>query len=45
MTTVETSDKRRAFCARLKSERERRGRSLADIATSTKIKASLLDAL
>ena len=45
MTTVEASDKRRAFCARLKSERERRGRSLADIATSTKIKASLLDAL
>lgn len=45
MNTVETSDKRRAFCARLKSERERRGRSLADIATSTKIKASLLDAL
>jgi hypothetical protein len=45
MNTVEACDKRRAFCARLKSERERRGRSLADIATSTKIKASLLDAL
>ena len=45
MTSVEASDKRRAFCARLKSERERRGRSLSDIAASTKIKASLLDAL
>jgi hypothetical protein len=45
MTSVETSDKRRVFCARLKSERERRGRSLAEIAASTKIKASLLDAL
>jgi hypothetical protein len=45
MTSVEVSDKRTAFCARLKSERERRGRSLADIAASTKIKASLLDAL
>ena len=45
MTSVEVSDKRRVFCARLKSERERSGRSLADIAASTKIKASLLDAL
>ena len=45
MTSVEASDKRKEFCARLKSERERRGRSLAEIATSTKIKASLLDAL
>ena len=45
MTSVEASDTRRSFCARLKSERERRGRSLAEIAASTKIKASLLDAL
>lgn len=45
MTPVEASDRRRVFCARLKSERERRGTSLADIAEATKIKASLLDAL
>jgi hypothetical protein len=45
MTSVEASERRRAFCARLKSEREHRGRSLADIAGSTKIKASLLTAL
>jgi len=45
MTTVEACDGRRAFCARLKSERERRGTSLAEIAASTKIKASLLEAL
>jgi hypothetical protein len=45
MTPVEASDRRRSFCARLKSERERRGTSLAAIAASTKIKASLLDAL
>jgi hypothetical protein len=45
MTPVEASDRRKAFCARLKSERERRGTSLATIAASTKIKASLLDAL
>src|SRR6478609_7094516 len=45
MTSVEASDKRRSFCTRLKTERERRGTSLATIAASTKIKASLLDAL
>jgi len=45
MTSVEASDTRKTFCARLKSERERRGRSLVEIAASTKIKASLLDAL
>ena len=45
MTPVEGFDKRRAFCARLKSERERRGTSLAEIADVTKVKASLLDAL
>ncbi len=45
MTPVEASDRRRSFCARLKSERERRGTSLATIAESTKIKASLLEAL
>jgi len=45
MTPVEASDGRSAFCARLKHERERRGTSLADIAASTKIKASLLEAL
>lgn len=45
MTSVEASDTRRTFCARLKIERERRGRSLVEIAGSTKIKASLLDAL
>jgi hypothetical protein len=45
MTPVEAPDGRRSFCARLKSERERRGTSLAAIAASTKIKASLLDAL
>ena len=44
MTPVEASDRRRAFCARLKSERERRGTSLEAIAASTKIKGSLLDA-
>ena len=45
MTPVEASNKRRAFCAQLKSERERRGMSIADIAASTKIKGSLLEAL
>jgi transcriptional regulator with XRE-family HTH domain len=45
MTPVQTSDKQRSFCTRLKTERERRGTSLATIAASTKIKASLLDAL
>ena len=45
MTSVEASDTRRTFCGRLKIERERRGRSLVEIAASTKIKASLLDAL
>jgi hypothetical protein len=45
MTPVEASDRRRAFCARLKSERERRGTSIEAIAASTKIKGSLLDAL
>ena len=45
MTPVDGFDRRRAFCARLKNERERRGTSLADIAEATKIKASLLEAL
>jgi hypothetical protein len=45
MTPVESSDRRRVFCARIKNERERRGTSIADIAASTKIKGSLLDAL
>jgi hypothetical protein len=45
MTPVDASDRRRSFCARLKSERERQGTSLAAIAASTKIKASLLEAL
>ena len=45
MTPVEVSEKRRSFCARLKSERERRGTPIAAIAASTKVKASLLDAL
>ena len=45
MTPVEAPERRRAFCARLKSERERRGTSLHAIAESTKVKASLLEAL
>src|SRR5678809_1583383 len=45
MTPVEVSEQRRSFCARLKSERERRGTPIAAIAASTKVKASLLEAL
>ena len=45
MTPVEAFDRRRVFCARLKSERERRGTSLAAIAEVTKVKGSLLEAL
>jgi hypothetical protein len=45
MTPVEASDRRRDFCARLKSERERRGTRLEAIVASTKIKGSLLDGL
>jgi hypothetical protein len=44
MTTVEAPERRRAFCARLKGEREGRGTSLAAIAETTKVKASLLEA-
>jgi transcriptional regulator with XRE-family HTH domain len=45
MTPLESPERRSAFCARLKSERERRGTSLRSIAESTKVKASLLEAL
>lgn len=45
MTPLDGPERRRAFCARLKSERERRGTSLRAIAESTKVKASLLEAL
>src|SRR5688572_9058184 len=45
MTPVEAFDRRSAFCARLKIERERRGTSLAAIAEVTKVKGSLLEAL
>jgi transcriptional regulator with XRE-family HTH domain len=39
------AEKRRAFCARLKSEREQRSLSLADIAQATKVNLSFLEAL
>jgi transcriptional regulator with XRE-family HTH domain len=45
MTSVEIPDRRRAFCARLKAERERRGTTLRTIAERTKVKASLLEEL
>jgi hypothetical protein len=45
MTPVEVSEQRRSFCAGLKSERERRGTPISAIAASTKVKASLLEAL
>jgi transcriptional regulator with XRE-family HTH domain len=45
MTAVDAHERRRSFCARLKNERERRGTSLGDIASTTKVKASLLEAL
>jgi transcriptional regulator with XRE-family HTH domain len=45
MTPVDGLERRRAFCARLKAERERRGTTLSAIADATKVKASLLDAL
>ncbi|MGH8733975.1 MAG: helix-turn-helix domain-containing protein, partial [Burkholderiales bacterium] len=38
-------DRRAAFCARLKSSRERKGVSLEEIAASTKISRSLLKGL
>lgn len=43
-TTPEAHERRKAFCARLKSERERRDRSIEAIADATKVKASLLQA-
>lgn len=43
--TPDAHDRRRAFCARLKSQRERRATSLGAIADATKVKASLLDSL
>jgi transcriptional regulator with XRE-family HTH domain len=45
MTAVDAHERRRSFCARLKDERARRGISLGDIAATTKVKASLLEAL
>ena len=45
MTAVDAHERRRSFCARLKNERERRGTSLGDIASTTKVKTSLLEAL
>jgi hypothetical protein len=45
MTTVDALERRRGFCARLKSERERHGISLAAIAETTKVNAALLEAL
>ncbi len=45
MTPVEAAERRRAFCARLKGEREQRGISLATIAKTTKVNLSFLEAL
>jgi transcriptional regulator with XRE-family HTH domain len=45
MTSVDGLERRRAFCARLKAERERHGTTLSAIADATKVKASLLEAL
>jgi transcriptional regulator with XRE-family HTH domain len=45
MTTADAPYRRRVFCARLKGERERHGTSLEAIADTTKVKASLLEAL
>jgi transcriptional regulator with XRE-family HTH domain len=45
MTHVEGIERRSAFCARLKAERERRGTSIRTIAEKTKVKASLLEEL
>jgi transcriptional regulator with XRE-family HTH domain len=45
MMTVDAPHTRRAFGARLKEERERRGTSLAAISDSTKVNPSLLEAL
>lgn len=43
--TPDGPERRTAFCARLKLERERRGTSLRAIADTTKVKASLLEAM
>ena len=45
MTSVDGLERRRAFCSRLKAERERHGTTLSAIADATKVKASLLEAL
>jgi transcriptional regulator with XRE-family HTH domain len=44
-STTDAPTRRRSFCARLKSERERRGTALSAIAETTKVKASLLEGL